>query len=128
MVIDRISNLIISLKNASKAGLDFVYADNTKMNDSILKVLKDNNFILDYSRKDKDKKIKIELNYIDNVPAINDVKRISKNSKRVYQSNKEIKNVKRGYGLAVFSTPVGVISGIEAKKNKVGGELLFEIW
>jgi small subunit ribosomal protein S8 len=127
MVIDRISNLIISLKNASKAGHDFVYVDDTKMNESIIKLLKDKKLIKDFA-KNKNKKIKIELEYDEQGPVINEVKRISKNSKRVYQSYKEIKRVKRGYGLSVFSTPQGVISGDDARIAKVGGELLFEIW
>ena len=129
MVVDNISNLIISLKNASTAGKDYLRVPATKMNDSILNVLKVNNFIADFSKKDKDAKdIKVFLKYDDGAAAITDVKRISKNSKRVYQSSKEIKNVRRGYGMAVISTPKGVMSGLDAREQKVGGELLFEIW
>jgi small subunit ribosomal protein S8 len=129
MVVDNISNLITSLKNASAAGKDYLNVPATKMSISILNVLKENNFIADFSKKDKDAKtIKVVLKYEDNTPVITDVKRISKNSKRVYQSNKEIKNVRRGYGMAVISTPKGVMSGLDAKEQKVGGELLFEIW
>ena len=129
MVVDNISNLITSLKNASAAGKDYLNVPATKMSISILNVLKENNFIADFSKKDKDAKtIKVVLKYEDNTPVITDVKRISKNSKRVYQSNKEIKNVRRGYGMAVISTPKGVMSGLDAREQKVGGELLFEIW
>ena len=129
MVVDNISNLIISLKNASTAGKDYLRVPATKINSAILNVLKENNFITDFSKKDKDAKdIKVVLKYEDGAAAITDVKRISKNSKRVYQSSKEIKNVRRGYGMAVISTPKGVMSGINAREQKVGGELLFEIW
>jgi len=129
MVVDNISNLIISLKNASTAGKDYLRVPATKINSAILNVLKENNFIVDFSKKDKDAKdIKVVLKYEDGAAAITDVKRISKNSKRVYQSSKEIKNVRRGYGMAVISTPKGVMSGINAREQKVGGELLFEIW
>jgi small subunit ribosomal protein S8 len=129
MVVDNISNLITSLKNASTAGKDYLNVPATKMSVSILNVLKENNFIADFSTKDKEaKQIKVVLRYEDGAAAITDVKRISKNSRRVYQSSKEIKNVRRGYGMAVLSTPNGVLSGLTAKEQKVGGELLFEIW
>ena len=129
MVVDNISNLIISLKNASTAGKDYLRVPATKINSAILNVLKENNFIVDFSKKDKDAKdIKVVLKYEDGAAAITDVKRISKNSKRVYQSSKEIKNVRRGYGISVISTPNGVLSGSVARDQKVGGELLFEIW
>jgi small subunit ribosomal protein S8 len=130
MVIDNISNLIISLKNASVSGKDYLNVPSTKMNTAILNVLKENNFITDFSQKDKDSKkiIKVILKYEDGNPVITDVKRISKNSRRVYKSSKEIKNVKRGYGISVLSTPNGVLSSLNAREQKVGGELLFEIW
>ena len=129
MVVDNISNLIISLKNASTAGKDYLRVPATKINSAILNVLKENNFIVDFSKKDKDAKdIKVVLKYEDGAAAITDVQRISKNSKRVYQSSKEIKNVRRGYGISVISTPNGVLSGSVARDQKVGGELLFEIW
>ena len=130
MVIDNISNLIISLKNASVSGKDYLNVPSTKMNTAILNVLKENNFITDFSQKDKDSKkiIKVILKYEDGNPVITDVKRISKNSRRVYKSSKEIKNVKRGYGISVLSTPNGVLSSLNAREQKVGGEFLFEIW
>lgn len=129
MVVDNISNLIISLKNASIAGKDYLRVPATKINTVILSVLKENNFITDFAQKDKETKdIKVVLKYEDGAAAITDVKRISKNSKRVYQSSKEIKNVRRGYGMSVISTPNGVMSGLNARKQNVGGELLFEIW
>lgn len=129
MVVDNISNLIISLKNASIAGKDYLRVPATKINTAILSVLKENNFITDFAQKDKETKdIKVVLKYEDGAAAITDVKRISKNSKRVYQSSKEIKNVRRGYGMSVISTPNGVMSGLNARKQNVGGELLFEIW
>lgn len=129
MVVDNISNLITSLKNASTAGKDYLNVPATKMSIAILNVLKENGFIEEFSKKDKDARtIKVVLKYEDGAAAITDVKRISKNSKRVYQSTKEIKNVKRGYGISVLSTPNGVLSGLTAKEQKVGGELLFEIW
>ena len=128
MVIDHTSNLIVSLKNASAAGKDYLVVPSTKMNTAILNVLKSNAFIGEFSNKKDDKGIKVELLYRDGMPAITDVKRISKNSKRVYSSSTELKSVKRGYGMVVLTTPNGVLSGSDARKAKVGGEVLFEIW
>lgn len=128
MVVDNISNLIISLKNASKAGKDCILAPFTKINVAILNVLKANNFVADFEAKEKNRQIKVVLKYNDDGPAITDVKRISKNSKRIYQSVKDIKKVRNGFGIGVLSTPNGVLSTVDARAQKVGGEILFEIW
>lgn len=130
MVNDTISNLIISLKNASMTGLKSVSIPYTKLQENILNVLKKEGYIEDFKDKGEGvkKTLEIKLKYVDDVPSINDVKRVSKFSKRVYVGAKDIRSVKRGYGINVVSTPTGVISGKEAKKLNVGGELLFEIW
>ena len=62
------------------------------------------------------------------VPKINDVKRFSKLSKRLYLGSKNIKLVKSGHGSIILTTPKGVITGEEARKKKIGGEALFKIW
>jgi small subunit ribosomal protein S8 len=130
MVGDTISNLIISLKNAQKARHNQVIISFSKMKLAILEVLKKEGFILDVEKTGKDikKKLVITLKYEDGVPAISEVKRISKQSKRTYTGYKDIKNVRNGYGIAVLSTPQGVLSSKQATKLKVGGELLFTMW
>lgn len=127
MVGDRISNLIISLKNASAVKKDEVVFSKTKLVESILKLLKDKKYIESYNEKDNE--FVITLSYReDETPVISDVKRVSKQSQRVYKQAKEINPVKNGYGMAVISTPQGVMSDEEARKSNVGGEVLFEIW
>ncbi len=130
MVNDRISNLINGLKTASIARKETVIIPATKLIISILELLKKEEFIADFSISgDKVKREAIiTLKYENGLPAINDVKKISKTSKRIYRSSDEIRTVKNGYGLSVVTTPKGVISGTEARKSKVGGEVLFEIW
>lgn len=130
MVGDTISNLIISLKNAQKAKhkeVPFVYSN---MRLAILEVLKKEGFIesVEKTGKDLKKKIIATLKYEDGVPAITDVKRMSKQSKRTYVGYKEIKTVRNGYGITVLSTPQGVMSNKQASKLKVGGEILFTMW
>lgn len=130
MVIDTISNLIISLKNAGKARHTEVVLPFSKMSLSILETLKKEGFILDIEKTGKDikKKLIVTLKYEDGAPAITDVKRASKQSKRMYTGYKDIKTVRNGYGIAVLSTPEGVMSNKQAIKSKVGGELLFTLW
>ncbi len=130
MVGDSIANLINSLKNASHRGLATASFPYTKMQEAILSVLKKEGFIVDFEKKGKDikKSLEVTIKYANGVPAINDTKRVSKFSRRVYKDVKSIYPIKNGYGLAVFSTPKGVMSDREAKKANVGGEALFEIW
>ncbi len=130
MVGDKISNLIISLKNAQNAKHDSLTVADTKMNAAILEVLKKEGFVgaIDKQGKDLKKKLVVALKYVDGMPAITDVQRMSKQSKRTYAGYKDIKPVRSGYGITVFSTPQGVLSDKAAKKAKVGGEILFKMW
>lgn len=130
MVVDNISNLIISLKNAQIAKHDSVSVADTKMNRSILDVLKKEGFVADIEKagKDLNKRLVVTLKYEDGAPAISDVQRISKQSKRMYVGYKDIKPVRNGYGITVFSTPQGIFSDKGARKAKVGGEVLFKMW
>ena len=122
--------MIVQLKNAGNAGLDHASFPFSKIKENILLVLKENDFIKDFKViTSKGKKVlSVSLLLEDRTPRIQGVRRISKTSKRVYQKANEIRAIKSGYGLLVLSTPEGVMSGKDAKKNKVGGEALFSIW
>jgi len=102
----------------------------SEMIESILEVLKKEKFINDFSvvKDGARKNVVINLKYENGEPVISDVKRISRTSKRIYRGKNYIQPVRRGYGASVVTTPLGVISGAEAKKKGVGGEVLFEIW
>lgn len=130
MVGDTISNIIISLKNAQKAKHTEVVFSYTKMKQSILEVIKKEGFISDIEKTGKDlsKKLIVTLKYEDGSPAITDVKRVSKQSKRMYVGYKDLKNIRNGYGITVLSTPEGIMSNKQASKSKVGGEILFTMW
>lgn len=131
MVIDSISNLITSLKNGQSRGLANITVPFSKFNSSILEVLKKEGFISDFENRGKEvkKNIDVSLKYDTNGnPAISDVKRISRQSKRIYKSVDQIFPVKNGYGRLILSTPAGVITDVQARKQKVGGEALFQIW
>ena len=101
------------------------------MNESILEVLKREGFVSDIEKSGKGirKHLDITLKYDDaGLPVIHDVKRVSKQSKRVYRAVNEIHPIKNGYGLLVLSTPSGILTDKQARKSNVGGEALFEIW
>jgi len=130
MVGDKVANLINGLKNASKIEKDDITVPYTKMTHAIAEVLKKEKYISDLEVVGDAPKqsLKVILRYENGSPAIHEVKRISKFSKRVYKGVKDIQSVKRGYGTAIMTTPEGIITGKEAKKMGVGGEVLFYIW
>lgn len=74
------------------------------------------------------KSLEVSLIYVNGVARINDVKRVSKPSKRLYKGYSEIHQVKQGFGSTFVSTPKGILSDDEARNQKVGGEVLFQIW
>lgn len=118
------------LKNAGRAGLPTVSLPYSKLKNAIAECLKKEGYILDFSKKTKKgfPVLEIELVYKDSNPKISNVERISKLSRRVYFGAKDIKPVRNGFGLVVLSTPKGILSGKEARKEMVGGEALFKIW
>jgi small subunit ribosomal protein S8 len=129
MVGDKISNLIIKLKNASKVGKTTADVALSNLNTDILKVLKAEKFISDFEANKKDHTITVTLAYDESGDSkITDVKRVSKLSKRIYRSSDAIKPVKNGLGLSIVTTPAGVMTGRQAREKKVGGEVMFEIW
>jgi small subunit ribosomal protein S8 len=131
MVNDRIANLVIKIKNGGMARKSVVTAPYSKLTDAILTLLQKEGYIKSFSKVGKTivKTVDIELAYNDdNTPKVESVYRISKLSKRVYLPSKAIKSVRNGYGTLVLSTPKGILSDREAKKQKVGGEALFKIW
>lgn len=127
---DSISNMIIIMKNGSLAGKESVTFPFSKMKSAIGECLKKAGYIANISKKIKKGQplLEVELVYIDKKPKITEVERISKQSRRIYFGMKDIHSVRNGSGLLVLSTPKGILSGKEARKEQVGGEALFKIW
>ncbi len=130
MVTDPIADLLTRLRNAAMAGHDSVTVPASKMKISITKILKDEGFIADYSiiKGDSHRLIKIVLKYIDKRPAFAGIERVSKPGLRIYAGRKEIPRVYGGLGIAILSTPQGVMTGQEAWKKNLGGEILCYVW
>lgn len=102
----------------------------SKLTGEIAKTLFNAGYIASYAKKSRAKGDVLELgvSYVDAKPKIHDVKRVSKSSRRVYIGVQDVKSVKNGRGLLVLSTPKGILTGDQARKEHVGGEALFEIW
>ena len=127
---DSISNMLIVMKNGSLAGKESVLLPYSKIKNAIAECLKKEGYVSNISKKTKNNQpvLEIELTYVDKKPKISEVERVSKQSRRVYFGLKDIHSVRSGSGLLVLSTPKGILSGKEARKEQVGGEALFRIW
>ncbi len=102
----------------------------SKLKLEIATVLEREGFIKTVGKKGKKVKklIEVELIYDDKKPRITDVERVSHLGKRIYVKASQIHSVKNGQGLAILTTPKGILTDKEARKARVGGELLFKIW
>ncbi len=127
---DQIANMLITLKHGGIAGKATVTVPYSGYKASIAKVLLDKGYIKSFEKKSREKGDLLELGiqYVQNNPRISGVKRISKSSRRVYLPVKKIRDVKFGFGTVILSTPKGILTGQDAQKEQVGGEVLFEIW
>lgn len=123
-------NSLIQIKNAQQAKMETVKIPYSKINEQVVDILVKNGYLENSDKKGRSPKkiIDIKLKYDDNKGVINDIRLISKSSRRVYIGYKDIRPSKQGYGLLVLSTPKGIMTGKEARKSKMGGELMFEIW
>lgn len=118
------------LKNGGKAGKKKVTFPYSKLKDAIISCLEKEGYVSSVSKKTRKglPVLEVELLYEGEKPRIKEVKRISKQSKRVYFGMKDIHKVRNGFGLLVLSTPKGILSGAKARREQVGGEALFKIW
>lgn len=123
-------DILIQIKNAQNAKKESVKVPFSNMDLAVLEVLEKNKFVESVAKKGRMPKriIEVRLAYKDGQGAIHGIKFYSKPSRRLYSGYKSIKLVRQGFGLAVLSTPKGIMDGKEARKQKVGGQLLFEIW
>ncbi len=129
-MVDTIAQLIIELKNANVAGKATASFPYSKLREAILTTLKEIGYVGSISKKGKKviKTIEVELVYVDGKSKIEGVKQISKYSRRMYLKSNEAHSVRNGFGSLVLSTPAGILTDRQARKQKVGGEALFKIW
>ncbi len=131
MVTDPVADMLNRIKNAGVVRHPTVTVQHSKFVLAIAEALKRHGYIVSIEKKGKKaiKLLEIELAYDERkTPKLKGVERISKPSRRLYCGAKGLKPVRNGYGLIMLSTPKGVLSGSEARKESVGGEMLFKIW
>ena len=130
MVTDPIADFIIRIKNASDARKASVSMPYSALKENIAHALLKGGYVTSVENKGKkiEKTLEINISYIGSDPKVHGVDRISKPSRRIYQKSKDIRMFKSGFGNVVLSTPKGILLDMDAKKAKVGGEVLFKIW
>ncbi len=127
---DILADTLIRIKNAQAVKKPSVIVPYTKMNQAVLTLLQKENYITKFEKIEEGSfpKFKITLKYLGGVPAIFHLKKISKPGVRIYSRADSLKKTLSGYGLKILSTNKGIMTDIEAKQNKLGGEVLAELW
>lgn len=130
MVNDPIGDMLVQIKNASMAGNAVVVLPHSRMKESVAFVLCKAGYLATVATIGERPKqmLTLTLLYQNKIPAMTDIKRKSKPGLRVYVGKREIPTVIGGMGVAILSTPCGVMTGNEAKKRGLGGELLCVVW
>jgi small subunit ribosomal protein S8 len=126
---DPISDMLTRIRNGGRALLPAVQMPHSRIKESVAKILKTEGYVADVSVEGEAKKtIKIRLKYNGKKNVIEGLKRISKPGLRKYVGSTEIPRVLGGLGVAIVSTSEGLMTGTQAKKKNLGGELLCYIW
>ncbi|GIW66428.1 MAG: 30S ribosomal protein S8 [Candidatus Parcubacteria bacterium] len=129
-MIDPIADLLTQIKNAWKIRKNKIVVPYSKVKIAILKIFKEKNIIRSIRLMEENKKkfLIIYLNYFNNQPPYENLKRISKPGRRIYLGYRELKPTRSGFGFKVISTSRGIMIDSEAKKRKLGGEILCEVY
>ena len=126
---DPISDMLTRIRNAGRALLPAVELPHSRMKESVAKILKSEGYVADVAVEGtKIKKLKIRLKYQGKKGVIEGLKRVSRPGLRRYVGATEIPRVLSGMGVSILSTPEGVMTGAQAKKKNLGGELLCHVW
>ncbi|MEX0909691.1 MAG: 30S ribosomal protein S8 [Candidatus Paceibacterota bacterium] len=131
MVTDPIADFLVQMQNASRTNKETVDIPYSKLKENIAKLLVREGYLEKVVAKGEGvtKTLALTLKYApDKSPRLHEARRVSKLSRRMYVPYRDVKPFKFGKGLRVLSTPRGIITDIDAKKEKVGGEVLFTIW
>ena len=127
---DPIADMLTRIRNANAAKHSTVAVPFSNIKESIANILKNEGYIVDYEIKEEGAKkdIVVSIKYVDGEAVIKGLKRISKPGRRVYSSVENLPKVLGGLGIAIVSTPQGVITDKECRKHNVGGEVLCYAW
>jgi len=128
---DPVADLLTRIRNGQQARKSSISTPCSKLRTSVLDVLKREGYIRDYSRENIRKGIDetiVELKYYDGEPVIKEISRVSSPGCRVYSKIKDLPRIYNGLGIAILSTPQGVMSDAEARAANVGGEVLCHVF
>jgi len=128
---DPISDFLTRLRNASKAGRAECVAPHSKLKESLATILKAEGFVREVSTGTDErghKTLIVSLKYVDNAPVLTGIKRVSTPGRRMYYGYQEIPRVLNGLGIAILSTSKGLMKDQDARRNKLGGELVCTVW
>jgi len=128
---DPISDFLTRIRNASTAGKDECVSPHSKLKAEIASILKKEGFIKDIKDSQDAKGHKtlvVQLKYVDGEPSLNGIERISRPGLRLYSKATEIPRILNGLGMCILTTPKGLMKDREARKRKLGGELVCKVW
>lgn len=128
---DTISNFLTSLRNASSARLDTCSTPHSKLLHSLAEILQAEGYIRDVKKTVDDRghaRIQVTMKYVDETPAITGIQRVSRPGRRVYHKSTEIPRVLGGLGFSILTTSRGVLKDRDARRQKLGGEVICKIW
>lgn len=128
---DPLGDMLTRIRNGQSARKETVVSPASRFRSNVLDVLKREGYIRDYSSVEVRpgvNELKIELKYHDGLPVISEIQRVSRPGRRVYSRIKDLSTVYSGLGIAIISTPRGVMSDLEAREAKVGGEILCHVF
>ena len=126
---DPIGDMLARIKNAQVRNHSKVSLPSSKFKTKIVDVLKSEGYIIDYKISDEKKpSIEINLKYNFGNPVINTIERISKPGRRIFSSASSLPKINNGLGIAIVSTPQGVMTDVDARKKKLGGEIICKVF
>ena len=126
---DPIGDMLARIKNAQVRNHSKVSLPSSKFKSKIADVLKAEGYIIDYKiNNDKKPSIEINLKYNSGNPVINTIERISKPGRRIFSSASSLPKINNGLGIAIVSTPQGVMTEVDARKKKLGGEIICKVF
>ena len=126
---DPIGDMLARIKNAQVRNHSKVSLPSSKFKAKIAEVLMSEGYIIDYKINDEKKpSIEINLKYNSGNPVINTIERISKPGRRIFSSASSLPKINNGLGIAIISTPEGVMTDIDARKKKLGGEIICKVF
>lgn len=127
---DPISDFITVIRNAYRAGKETCETRYSKIHMRIAEILQEEGYIRSVEKVEQDKKqyLRIELKYVDESPALTGIKRVSRPGRRLYFQSRDIPRTLGGLGIGILTTSRGILKDRDARREKVGGEMICAIW